>query len=511
MNFLQWVVEKIDRLIEKINSSALSPAEKASKVSVLQEIKTMLLTGIEDFKNTWWDTAPPMLTSLVSTSVNSSWSSFSVNSNEAGKWYYVILPIWAPSPNSSQVRAWTDNAWTTAAFKWNVNLTAWANIFSVTWLNANTSYVLYFVAEDIASNISSVVSVWFLTSGGTWDTTAPTFSLSLSGSASSSWASVSVNMNEAWTGYYVVLASWSAAPTAAQVKAWTDSSWVVAALKWSINLASWANIVPVSGLSPSTGYILYFTAQDASANLSSVVSPLSITTPAGGTWDTTAPTFSLSLSGSASSSWASVSVNMNEAWTGYYVVLASWSAAPTAAQVKAWTDSSWVVAALKWSINLASWANIVPVSGLSPSTGYILYFTAQDASANLSSVVSPLSITTPAGGTWDTTAPAITLGISSFTNASVTANANSSETWTWYFVMLSSWSAAPTAAQIRAWTDWSWTVAAIAWSLSLVAWDNLFGVGWLTAGTSYVLHFTAEDASLNLQDTPVSSWFTTNP
>ena len=107
------------------------------------------------------------------------------------------------------------------------------------------------------------------------------------------------------------------------------------------------------------------------------------------TGDTTAPTTTAapSISVAATASTASVSQTINEAGTGYYLVQAAATAAPTVAAVKAGTSFAMT----------ANTPAVVNLTGLTASTAYKYYFVAKDAVNNDQAAVSAgLAITTTA-------------------------------------------------------------------------------------------------------------------
>ncbi|EKE27889.1 MAG: hypothetical protein ACD_3C00136G0005 [uncultured bacterium (gcode 4)] len=269
LDFVRKVIDRIDKLIANINWSQMASDVKARKIAILEEIKLILQTRLQEFENIW-DITPPVVSSLISSSISGSWANFSVNVNEAWKWYFVVLLNWSWVPTSAQVKAWTDNTWTTVNIKWNLNLVAWVNTFSVTGLTPSTSYVLFFTAEDNSGNLkTNVNSLNFATTASVSDVLPPTFSLSLSG-VTNSWVTIAVNVNEAWKWYFVVLPNWSWIPTAAQIRSWVNSSGVTVSIKWDMNLVTWVNLVWVGWLTPNTSYIILFTAEDNSLNLQSI-------------------------------------------------------------------------------------------------------------------------------------------------------------------------------------------------------------------------------------------------
>lgn len=105
--------------------------------------------------------------------------------------------------------------------------------------------------------------------------------------------------------------------------------------------------------------------------------------------DSTAPTTTAApaISSAPTHNSAGVSVTINEAGTGYWLLLPSSAAAPTAAQVVAGANSLGLAANTAATIN---------VTGLSASTAYTLYFVAKDVSGNLQSAPSSVAVTTTA-------------------------------------------------------------------------------------------------------------------
>jgi len=99
------------------------------------------------------------------------------------------------------------------------------------------------------------------------DTTPPTTSAS-SIVAGLTTSTLSATINEAGTGYYIVVASGSTAPTAAQVKAgvsYTGGTKVASGN--AAMVAATSKDFAISGLSGSTSYTVYFIAQDSATNL----------------------------------------------------------------------------------------------------------------------------------------------------------------------------------------------------------------------------------------------------
>lgn len=116
--------------------------------------------------------------------------------------------------------------------------------------------------------------------------------------------------------------------------------------------------------------------------------------------DVTAPTLSsVGVSGSTQTETTLVATS-NEAAIGYWLVVPSGAAAPTASQIKAGANYDAVTVAAHGSRPMsANLAADFPVIGLMAATDYDLYFVAEDVSANtnLSGVVGPVQfVTSPA-------------------------------------------------------------------------------------------------------------------
>jgi hypothetical protein len=143
------------------------------------------------------------------------------------------------------------------------------------------------------------------------DITAPTVTgPSISSGPSHVGATLSVTANEAGTGHWVLVPTGSTAPSAAEVQAGVNYGGVTVVAANNLTLvANTAASITLSGLNPSTAYVLYFVAQDAAGNPSSVAS-LAVTTLAApihgacgsasnATLVTTAPSSSLCATGTA--------------------------------------------------------------------------------------------------------------------------------------------------------------------------------------------------------------------
>lgn len=208
-------------------------------------------------------------------------------------------------------------------------------------------------------------------------TAGPTISVA----ATDTTASVTQTINEAGTGYYLVLPAAAAAPSVAAVKAGTSFAMAAAT----------PAVVALTGLTPSTAYKYYFVAKDAANNDQAAVSAgLAITTTAAP--DVTPPTTTVAPSvAGTTSTGTTLSVTINENGTGYYLVLPAAAAAPSVAAVQAGTSFAMT----------ANVAATPAISGLVFSTAYKIYFVAKDAANNVQAAVQNASVTsattTPTG------------------------------------------------------------------------------------------------------------------
>ena len=342
-------------------------------------------------------------------------------------------------------------------------------------------------------------------SGSTVDVTPPTVNAFSLVGVNESTATFTTNISEAGSGYYVVLASGSVAPTAEQVRLGENASWSVVTLHGSRLLASGTNTFSASDLLTGQTYVMYFAVADTHGNLQTAVFSFTFTTT--NTVDVTPPALSSLMMSGVTSTGANLLFTSTEWGTGYYVLLASGSAAPSAAQVKFGQDATSSAAAKAGTGVVLSGANTFALSGLTPNTAYVAYIVAQDTSGNLG-VVSSTTFTTAT--TPDTTPPTLSAFSASGTTASgTTLSINSSESGTGYYVILPAGSGAPSAAQVKLWQDASSAVTSIKWMMAMPSGNSMFSVTGLPANMTLTAYFTAEDMSGNLQSTVQSVTFIT--
>ncbi|MCP4593102.1 MAG: hypothetical protein GY842_20395, partial [bacterium] len=201
--------------------------------------------------------------------------------------------------------------------------------------------------------------------------------------------SLTAQLNEIGTTYYVLLADGAAAPTVAEVLAGTGSAG--AGVEASGVMTGGEEFLPIcyanetcgawiTGLTSETAYDAYLVAEDdeSSPNTQSGVTKLEVVTET----DITAPDFAPdypkaeNVSGNA----LDLAVHLNEIGNVYYVLLADGAAAPTPADVKAGTGSAGagVEASGVIAVGAAYTVYSASVSDLTLETAYDIYLVAED-------------------------------------------------------------------------------------------------------------------------------------
>lgn len=194
-------------------------------------------------------------------------------------------------------------------------------------------------------------------------------------------------INQSGMIWHVIVPSASGIPTSDQVMAGTASGDVSpgVGLSGSVEASASGTAVILSGynLSQETSYVMYVVASGYDDGLMASPTGLAFTTP-----DVNAPSWVAGYPtiGSITTSTATVSMNMNDAGSGYFVILpASSTAYPTATQIRAGTDgnNTAISAGLYGNTALTSGTvATVSVTNLAYSTQYAIYYTAQDNGLN---------------------------------------------------------------------------------------------------------------------------------
>ncbi|EKE28292.1 MAG: hypothetical protein ACD_3C00082G0004 [uncultured bacterium (gcode 4)] len=419
------------------------------------------------------DTLPSSTTLSATKTMNS--ANITISSTEAWKWYYLMKPATDPVPTDAQVKAWAQ-----------IDLVAWNNILNLTWLTENTTYTFYFIAKDNVGtwNFQNTKSSLNITTDIAPDTLEPSVLTFAANPSTPTSISFKAKINENWTWYYVVMPSWSLAPTNAQIKSWIIS-WKITS--WNLLLAANTAVdTNVVWLTWSTWYDVYFLAQDSAGNLQTINNwALNINTLA--TPDTVPPITNWNINPSDTSALAII--NSNEAWTIYYINQLSALPAPSAATLMAsWTQ----IAAIAWN-------NSVNISWLTQSSNYTLYHITKDSAWNTQTDLSNNPYSTIA--TPDTIPPmTMTFAIWATTNNTIDFWVKLNENWTWYYAIVHAWSPAPTNAQIMN-NSVQWSVSSWQVQLSANIQSNITA-SWLTWNTAYELYFISKDTAWNLQSNP---------
>src|SRR6056297_915766 len=231
--------------------------------------------------------------------------------------------------------------------------------YSVTGLNASTTYTFTVKAEDAAGNVSQASNAIDVTTASGEDTEAPTAPTNL---ASSNVTETSVDL------------SWDASSDNVGVDHYTvfqDGSSIGTTANTSYS---------VTGLNASTTYTFTVKAEDAAGNVSQASNAIDVTTASGE--DTEAPTAPTNL---ASSNVTETSVDL------------SWDASSDNVGVDHYTvfqDGSSIGTTANTSYS---------VTGLNASTTYTFTVKAEDAAGNVSQASNAIDVTTASGE--DTEAP----------------------------------------------------------------------------------------------------------
>ncbi len=420
-------------------------------------------TAVPDTTAPEWIETWPQAAQLSSTSIT-----VHAQTNEAGTAYYVVLPGGAtPPPGAEQVKAGTDGNGALALKSGNLPLIANTEATgTVTDLTADTTYDVYFVAEDGVPNLQaspSMVSVSLVSTGMViWDPVQP-----LTGST-----------DIVTTGLTNVAGA-------------------------NFGITTGTTTIVNNGVGETGGVDVEFKSlfSGQSVELSN-----GITVAADSTWG----------------NWGN-NVN-NSAVTGNFgIVLDSNIGIEEGSPTSATITLSGLTNGTQYKIQFfadSTGNNSQTISGSDPMntlTGKFVTgtFTADadpqvlDVSYTTGNfgVANALTIGTVSGGGPDTTAPewiATWPQAEPLSSTSLTVRAKINEPGTAYYVVLAAGATPPpSAAQVKAGTDGNNAVVSSSGSLTLTAnTEATAPVGSLSPSTAYDVYFVAEDAANNLQDPP---------
>jgi len=192
--------------------------------------------------------------------------------NQSGYIYAVIVPAASGVPSSDQIAAGQDSASGAlgAGFYDSEEVSdsgIWASL-SGYGLTSETNYVMYLVGSGYTDGL--MASGWGV-AFTTPDITAPTWTANYPSvtSVTTSSASVNLKLNDAGSGYFVIIPSGNTTPSAAQIIARTDSddAAISAGLYGSGTLvANTEKTLSATNLQYSTYYTLCVTAKDDGGN-----------------------------------------------------------------------------------------------------------------------------------------------------------------------------------------------------------------------------------------------------
>jgi len=509
-NFIKQTLVKVYNLELSIQNNETNANLKVRKLAYLWEIRDILEWRLYNLSNTSTTYYPNFTYNISLTQSSISSINAIINTNQPGKWYYVILSNNQTSPTSSQIKSWVDSYWNNTLYKWVINLTAWNNQLNITWLTQNTGYILYFVAEDAYNTLNAnILNLPFQTTTNNIWTTNSTQNINISiNSISNTAINWTISTNTAGRWYYVILPNSTNIPNSKQIRDWTDNYWNNTLYKWVLNLNVWANQFSVTWLNSNTSYKMYLIEDNYSWSLTSDTLTLIFNTTLSTTNTlNTTNSFSINISSQqVSTTSLSIIVNTTQSGKGYYIILPNTTIAPTASQIKSWIDSYWNFALAKWNMNLLAWNNQLNITWLGQNINYILYYSYEDNTGNLNSNILNLPFKTLPDSTsiWQN----ITIKLNP-SSLAIDCIINTNVSGRWYYVILPDWSPTPSSGQIKAWLDSNSRDVSNKWNIYLYAWNNKLNITWLNTGTRYILYFTAIDYNRNLLPNPISIPFVT--
>jgi len=271
----------------------------------------------------------PSLSSQVADGVD-----VDVEIDEDGTAYLVVVPDGDPAPSSAQVKAGQDSTSTPvgAGLAKSVALTASTpDSMNLTGLT-QAEYDIYVVAEDDEGTPNIQASPTKLdldlAPPGYLNSTPSLSNLVVDG------ADVDFEIDENGTGYVVVVADGATAPTPAEVKAGTGSGGSGELFSDNIALtASTPDAISITGLAPAL-YDVYVVSEDTLGNLEASVNLLNL--------DIAKPNYADGYPrlDNVQDTTVDVLIEIDEAGTGWSVVVEDDSAPPSKAQIKAGQDGS---------------------------------------------------------------------------------------------------------------------------------------------------------------------------
>ncbi len=221
---------------------------------------------------TQWDTNPTIADNTTGTSVTASGVI-----NQSGYIYSVIVPAASGAPSAEQIAAGQDSAsGALGAGFYDSEEVSDSGVYaslSGYGLTSETEYTMYLVGSGYDGGLMS--SGWaldFTTPDVTGPAWAAGYPLITPNSITQSYATLDLKLNDAGSCYFVVVPSGSSAPSAAQIKAFTDANdtAIAAGLYGSgVLVANTEKTLNVTALKYSQYYTIYVVGEDDAGNATS--------------------------------------------------------------------------------------------------------------------------------------------------------------------------------------------------------------------------------------------------
>lgn len=311
--------------------------------------------------------------------------------NESGTGYWVVQPSTLSAPSSAQIIAGQNSAGVVqaAGLKGNGIFESSGLVYTGLMYGASSvpTYKVYSVAQDEDGNV--MASGWAKTFSAPprWRAGYP--NVTVVGTTS---GIVKQSITETGSGYWVVVPATSGVPSATQIKSGRGSSGDLRPQgRRGGSVITASGIIysgVISGLAYSTAYRIYSVAESDDDNLQVTGYMTSFNT------DTTLPAWMTGYPAvsAITAHTATVSFKLNDAGSGYFVLVDHTDGAPSATQIRAGQNCNSTAVATGLSGRKALVSGVVATvvaSGLAYSKVYKIYSTAQDdAKTSTAAVVS---------------------------------------------------------------------------------------------------------------------------
>ena len=263
----------------------------------------------------------------------------------------------------------------------------------ITGLSLGTAYDVWFVAEDVETNLQTTATNVNITTAS--DTASPSWLATYPqvDTPVMDGFTVRAQIDEDGTAYYVVLTNNAPQPASTNVMNGVAAGGLPAVTNGSMALtADTENSAVITGLSSGTAYDVWFVAEDVLFNLQATATNVNITTAA----DTIAPAWATGYPkvDTPTPEGFTVRAEIDEDGVAYYVVVSAGANAPSNTQVKNGQNGNGSAALKSGSLVLTvDVENSAVVTGLSPSRDYDVWFVAEDSVPNLQPTATRVRVT----------------------------------------------------------------------------------------------------------------------